>query len=352
MGYSFNSINLVRTGFASQQARPMPSNLSQEFLFQRIKEILPPQASLVDAVAEVLNLSIDSAYRRIRNETPLILEEAKELCDHFKVSLDQLLSIKSNSILFRDVKISNDGYSYEKYLGDLLRNLNTINSFEEKEIIYLTKDVPLFHNFYFEPLIAFRYFFWMKIMLQHPAYINKGFELTIPTTIETLSRDLTRAYSAIPSTEIWNIESINSIISQIEFCRDSGQFSSASDIRHIYQALYETMLHLKSEVEFGCKFMPGENAQMKKKTFSFFYNRVILGETTILVRTTQAKTAYLNYDVLNYLETTDQAFCDRCYNNLQNLKKRATMISQSGEKQRNIFFGILLNKIEERQKHL
>jgi len=331
----------------------MSTSLAQEFLFQRIKEMLPQNASLVDAVAEVLHLSSDSAYRRIRGETPLVLEEAKQLCEHFHLSLDQLLNVKANSTLFQNIRINNQFYSYEKYLSDLLKNLKYINSFEQREIIYLTKDIPLFHNFYFRPLVAFRHFFWMKTILQHPDYANREFELnTISPEMETLSRELVKNYALIPSIEIWNTECINAIISQVEFYKDSGNFPSAADINTIYEALEETVLHLKSQVEQGCKFMPGENPGMKKNNFRFFYNRVILGETTILVKTGDEKTAYLSYDVLDYLVTRDENFCNQCYDSLQNLMRRATLISQTSEKQRNVFFGILLAKIEDRKRNL
>jgi hypothetical protein len=331
----------------------MSTNLAQEFLFQRIKEMLPQNASLVETVADVLHLSSDSAYRRIRNETPLILDEAKQLCDHFHLSLDQLLNVKSNSILFQNTRINNQVYSFEKYLSDLLNNLKLINSFEQKEIVYLTKDVPLFHNFYFQPLAAFRYFFWMKTILQHPDFANRGIDLhALPPGTETLSLELVKNYTLLPSIEIWNTECINAIISQIEFYKESGHFSSAADMRSVYEALKETIAHLKAQVEWGCKFMPGENPQTKKNNFTFFYNRVILGETTILVKTGNEKTVYLNHGVLDYIVTRDEKFCNQCNDNLQNLMRRSTLISQTSEKQRNIFFGILLAKIGDRIKNL
>jgi len=331
----------------------MPSNQAQEFLFQRIKEMLPPSVSLTDAVSEILHVSNDSAYRRIRNETPLVLDEAKQLCEHFHLSLDQVLHIKGNSILFENIRINNQRYSYEKYLSDLLKLIQYINSFKQKEIIYLTKDVPLFHNFYFKPLIAFRYFFWMKAILQHPDYETKAIDLNgISPEIEAMSGKLAKGYTEASSIEIWNTECINSAISQIEFYKDSGLFSSAADIKIVYQALEETILHLKAQVEYGCKFMPGENPQTKKTNFGFFYNRVILGDNTILVTTDNVRTAYLNYDVLNYMLTRDETFCAQCNEDLHNLMRRATVISQTSEKQRNIFFGILLAKIEDRKKKL
>jgi hypothetical protein len=327
----------------------MPSDQAQDFLFQRIKEVLPPSVSLTDVVSEVLHVSSDSAYRRIRNETPLVLQEAKQLCEHFGLSLDQVLSLNSNSILFENIRINNQQYSYKKYLSDLIGLVKQTGSFKHKEVIYLTKDVPLFHNFYFKPLIAFRFYFWMKTILQHPGYTTKPIDLNgVSPEIEALSMELTKAYTQVPSIEIWNTECINSLISQIEFYKDSGLFSSAADIRAVFQAVAETILHLKEQVEYGCKFMPGESQQTKKLNFTFFYNRVVLGDNTILVTTDNIKTAYLNYNGLDYMVTHDESFCNQCVEDLDNLMRRATVISQTSEKQRNIFFGILLAKIEDR----
>jgi hypothetical protein len=331
----------------------MPTDQSQEFLFQRIKELLPPHVSMVDEVSEILHISSDSSYRRIRGETPLVLHEAKLLCDHFHISLDQLLNVQSGSTSFQNVRIDFEQYNYEQYLKGLLQQFNQLRNFQDAEMLYLSKDVPFFHNFYFKPLIAFRYFFWMKTMLLDPGFGNRHFDFNcISTELESLSQELLSEYHKVPSTEIWNTESINSTISQIEFYKDSGYFSSAADIKIIYEALEETINHLKVQVEYGCKFMPGENPQMKKSNLKFFFNRVILGDNTILVITDSIKTTYLNYGLLNYIVTKDEVFCNDCYDDIENIKKRSTLLSQTSERQRNIFFGILLSKIEDRKKRV
>lgn len=331
----------------------MPDYQSQEFLFQRIKELLPPHASLVDTVASILHVSSDSAYRRIRGETPLVLDEARELCQHFKLSVDQMLNVKSGATLFHDIRIDLKDYSYEKYLTDLIKQVQYVNSFIHKEIIYLNKDMPLFHNFYFKPLIAFRYFFWMKSIIRHPDFADKDFSIDhLPAEIEKLSTELVISYSKVPSIEIWNTESINAIIAQVEFYKDSGYFSSNKDIRLVYEALKETFNHLKLQAEYGCKYMPDENPEIKKKNFKFFYNRVALGDNNIMVVTDRIKTLFVNYMGLNYMTTRDEAFCDASYNDLQNLMKKSTLISETSEKQRNIFFGIMINKIDDRFRHL
>lgn len=325
---------------------------AQDYLFQRIKEMLPLQISMVDAVSDILHISSDSAYRRIRGETPLILEEAKQLCDHFHLSLDELLSLKSGFTLFQTERIHYKNYTFESYLNGILQQMKQVNNFMRKEVIYLTKDIPLFHNFSQEPLFAFRYFFWMKSILRHPDFENKKLTLDCLTPeIKKLGADIIQAYNIIPSTEIWNTECVNSIIFQLEYYRDAGFFSDNSDIKPIYEAVEETIYHLKDQAEFGCKFLPGENPQVKKSNFKFFHNRVTLGDNTIMAVTDNIKSVFLNYDVMNYMITRDEKFCNDTYDELQTLMKRSTLISATSEKQRNIFFNALLGKIQERKKH-
>ncbi|MDP9230395.1 MAG: hypothetical protein M3O67_06965 [Bacteroidota bacterium] len=326
---------------------------AQDFLFQRMREILPQQVSLVDAVAEILHVSNDSAYRRIRGETPLVLEEAREICNHFHLSLDQMLNVSTGYTLFQTIRINNKEYSFEKYLSDIFEQLQSVTGFIKKEIFYLSKDIPLFHLFGFQPLFAFRHFFWMKSILQHPDYVNAAFSMNYLTPkILSLGQDILKSYNSIPSTEVWNTECVNSIIIQVEYYKDAGYFSSPADIRLIYDAIEETINHLKKQAEAGCKFLSSETAAYKKNNYRFFHNRAILGDNTILVITDHLKTLYLNYDVLNYMITRDEIFCNETFAELQNLIKHSTLISSVSEKQRNIFFNILLNKIEDRKRNL
>lgn len=318
----------------------------QEYLFRRIRENLSVEDSLADVVAELLHVSNDSAYRRIRGETPLVLEEAYVLCNAFNISLDQTLNNKQNSVCFNAFNLDNEHYNFKSYLNDILHNLKTVASFDQKNIIYLTKDFSIFHNFISKPLFSFRYFFWMKSILQHPDFVPLKFSMNIlPNDIEELGTQIVKTYNSIPSTEIWNTECVNSTISQIEYYREAGYFASAGDVTSIYNSLRETIEHLRTEADTGCKFYPGENPDFQKSNFQFYYNRVALGDNTIMAIVNGKKMLYLNYDVLNYMVTQDEEFCNDVYSKLQTLMRRATILSNVSEKQRNIFFNILLKKI-------
>jgi len=109
---------------------------------------------------------------------------------------------------------------------------------------------------------------------------------------------------------------------------------------------------LKNEVEFGCKFMPEENHESRKNNYRFFYNRVILADTTIFAVTDSVKTVFLNYDGLNYVVTTDEEFCNSYYTDIQNQMKRSTLISEVSEKERGRFFRIIRDRIGKRKEAL
>ena len=85
--------------------------------------------SLVDTVAELLNISYDSVYRRIRGEKPISLNELKILCEHFHLSLDQVLQFKTDTVVFNAPEINGSDPDFSEYLNGVLKQMKYFNSF-------------------------------------------------------------------------------------------------------------------------------------------------------------------------------------------------------------------------------
>ena len=328
----------------------MGNSSIQELLFQRIREKLSPGISLAEHISELLCLSPDSAYRRIRGETPLVLEEVKLLCDTHSISLDQLLQSKDDSVLFSVVRVEDVNGSFKIFLQEMLHRLKMVASAGQKELIYLSKEIVVFHFFMHPALFAFQYFFWMKSALRSDNMpLQFSFNLLQPD-IEAIGKEILSVYNAVPSIEIWNTECINNTISQIEYYREAGLFRSGQDAEIIYAALRDMLSHLQLQCEKGCKFLPGENPQLKKNNFQFFHNREGLADNTIMALTNGRKTLYLNYEGLNYMYTQNEQLCESVYARMQKLLRTSTILSGVSEKQRHLFFNSLQNKIPNRQK--
>src|SRR6185369_5183870 len=122
--------------FTKQTAMDQPS--VQQLFFQHIKNNLPPHLSLVDEIAEILNISVDSAYRRIRAEKPITFEEIQKLSTHYKISLDQFLHLQTDSLIFTGKIVTDPENYFGPYLTNLLQNFIFLNSFEQRHLYFLT----------------------------------------------------------------------------------------------------------------------------------------------------------------------------------------------------------------------
>ena len=91
----------------------------QVLFFQQIKILLPPHLSFTDEIASVLNISRDSAYRRIRGEKSISFEDIKKLSTTYKISVDQFVQLQTNGFLFTG-KL---GYVYDDFVDQYLNNM-------------------------------------------------------------------------------------------------------------------------------------------------------------------------------------------------------------------------------------
>ncbi|HTS45328.1 MAG TPA: hypothetical protein VMH01_13095 [Puia sp.] len=323
---------------------------AQQVFFQHIRNTLPPHISLVDEIAELLNISTDSAYRRIRGEKLISFDEIRTLCSHFKISLDQLFYLNSESIIFSGGLTNNKNYGFDIYLQNILDHLININSFERRELISLNKDI-IFHDFNFHDLTSFRLFFWMKTVLQYPLFGKALFDSDDFTeSLHQTVKKIMTEYNKIPSQEIWNMENIQSIIYQIEYYKETKVFASAQDILNLYECLLKTVDHIERQAEAGYKFQPGGKPLQTNATYKLYVNEFILGDNTIVAVLNDLKVVYIPHTVLNYLHTKDTAFAEYTYQHFQNIIRKSTLISDVGEKERSRFFNTMREKIDDHRK--
>jgi len=318
----------------------------QKELFNYIKTTVPPHIAMVDAVADLFNISHDSVYRRIRGEKPITLNELKLLCEHFHISLDQAIQLKTDAVVFKDYEADSNGSYFTEYLQGLQKQLHYISQFENIEMLYLAKDIPVFHFFFSRELTAFKSFFFEKSILNNPAFERKNFSMKHfdADSYFQIGKQILDTYNSFGSTELWNYETINSTILQIEYYRDAGIFESTSDMNSVVDACDSMLEHLQNQAERGLK-LSGSNDNRSKVALRFYINELILGNNSIMVDLNGNKIAFINHVVLKYISTTDKRFTQKLFNNFYNLVSRSTLISGTGERDRNKFFKVLRERV-------
>lgn len=326
---------------------------SQQLFFNHIKSKLPAHLSLVDEIAERLDISNDSAYRRIRGEKPIALDEIQKLCNHYKVSLDQLLQIDTETVIFSGNMVDNENFNLNSYLHDVYKNLQYIKSFQDAEFYYFNKDIPIFHFMQFPELSAFKFFFWKRTILNYQDLSKQLFNgEELDEDIQDTGKKIIKIYSEIPSTEIWNEQSIHISIQQIEFYREAKVFANKHIILKVYSQLEEMLNHLEQQAEKGKKILYNETPSANSATYSVYINECLIGDNTVYVQAGEKQMTFINHGGLNFMATSDKRFCDYTYNNLQNIIRKSAHISVIGEKERSIFFNSLREKIYEKKKNI
>jgi len=327
----------------------MSFNKSQAAFFQTLKLSLPSYTSLVDEIAEILEISIDSAYRRLRGEKLLDFSELEILCKRFNISVDTFFNLHSNSILFQGNQNDYQENSFMNWMEDVYAQLNLVNRFSKKHIYWLVKDMPPFHHYYHKELAAFKFFFWRKSILFTDSLKDTKFSVKGNSydQFAEITEKILKAYHKIPTTEIWNIEGINSTLRQIELYHEMGIMTSSEDTIFLYNCMLEVIDNLEKMAEKGKKILPA-HPEIEGADYTFFVNEFIIGDNTFFATMDDKKVTYLNHSVIYFHGTSDPSFNDAMFRNLENLIKKSTQISLVGEKERKQFFNKLRKKVVER----
>ena len=330
----------------------METNELQQQLFTYLKENIPPHLSLVDELCDLLDLSHDSVYRRIRGEKPISLAELKRICEHYHLSIDQLLQLENESVLFDAPGMNTVPGEFVEYVKGMLAQFRYFNSFKSKEIQYLCKDAPIWYFYLFPDLAAFKTFFWSKTINNHPGLTNKLFSLEEYPYEDCfiIGQQVLQMHNQIPSVELWNLESIHSTINQVAYYKDAGNFKGLRDFDAVIDSFQQMLDHLQLQAEKGVKFMPGATDLTYKAPIQFYVNELILGNNTMLLHLDDKRLSMVSYSVFNYLFTRDERFSNKIANTFNTLLSRSTLISKTGEKDRNRFFNTLRDKVNGLRK--
>jgi hypothetical protein len=312
----------------------------QKNIFEKLKPLVPAHKSMAEYFGDLLFLSNDSIYRRLRGETQLTLEEIQTICRHFHISADTLFDLRRDGQITCEVsRMGNSAPSFNGFMQGICHELEKLKQAPERHIIYSGKDVPFFYDLIYPQLFAFKYYLWMQVFAQSPDFMGKEFDPIIEDKeLLATAKKAAMLYNEIPSTEIWNEENINALLFQIDFYKHSKYFGSTAQIISLYNELDDLLYHIEQQAENGCKFLPGENPEIKSGNYNLFFNQVSLSDNIILVKAGDRNKVFINYSVLNFLTSHDPAFCVETDAYLSNIIKRSSQISVENIKMRSIFF--------------
>jgi hypothetical protein len=318
-------------------------------LFQKIKDQLPPHVSFVDDIADLLEISNDSSYRRIRGEKPLSIHEVCRLCNHYKFSLDDLLGTTTASITFQISLLKEGTYTFNDWLKNLLSyTLATSKASRESEAMFILNELSIYNIIQVPEVFAFKLFFWQKSVINFPDFREARFRIEEPDKeMKELLADIVSHYVVVKTMELTTEECLNSYLKQIIFYREAGYFENNEDAITLCEKLVDLLNHQQKQAELGFKYPYGKYPQGEEGNLQLYHNDIILADNVVLVRAGDTVTSIITGNAINLMATHNQEFYDYNYAWGKNLLSKSVLISGSAEKERNRFYLKLREQVEK-----
>ena len=231
----------------------------QAILFSRVKSLLPANVSIAEYLADLLVISKDSVYRRLKGEKQLSFNELAKVATAFNISLDELFNLGEGNVVFHGQFVNSANFRLESYLQSMLENVELITRYDNKELFYICKDIPVFYYLMFPEIAAFKFFIWTKTQMQFEEMKSQKFSFSMltPSLLE-LCKNICSCYVQIPGTEILNADNILNDLRQLEYYRDTDMFENRNDLVLLYDKLAEMVAHMEAQTSAGQKFLPGK----------------------------------------------------------------------------------------------
>ena len=321
--------------------------MKQSEFLNKIEDIIPANNSLVNELSDVLEISQDSAYRRIRGSTALTIDEVSTLCKHFKISFDVFNDMDINNVTFSFLEMNYSIENFKIYLSNMLKDLKLIKNAKNSKITYACEDIPIFYNYKYPMLGAFKMFYWMEAILNSNNLAPNKFKSTsIPENLSELGQQIFDTYIDTPSVEIWTETTYLSVLKQIEFFWESGKFESNSDVIIILDQLTQLLSDIKLQAEIGRKLYSDTAESGQRAEYELYFSEIEIGNNCVLVDLGSTQSVYLGHMSFNTIATMNKKYCELTEQWLKTIIKKSNPVSRVSEKIRYQYFKAAFRKIE------
>ncbi|MDR2585322.1 MAG: hypothetical protein LBC84_03750 [Prevotellaceae bacterium] len=313
----------------------------QEGLFEEIRQKLPQHQSLVSVISDMFGLGLDAAYKRIRGDKRLDLDEICALCKRYKVSFDQIMDVKyphDFDCKYRPIN-SSVPIEYHDYINSLSENFKKLRHSKESSILLSATDIPVFHLLPHKELRFFKLFTFAHGVYNYKESWEKFISEMSTKEIEDKHKIISRDYELIPSTEIWTESTIDSTLKLIKYYHDISVFPDVE----LPMLLCEQVLSILNNLESWATKSQKNDCDTP---FTLYLSEMEIGNTYILLKNPIGDNCIVKLFTINHLDISDKEFCKEAEDWLTKLSRRSLLLCGGSEKERIQFFNLQRRKVQ------
>lgn len=301
-------------------------------LIDALREKLPEGENLAGQLMDTLYIGKEAVYRRLRGEVPFTLAEAAMVSRKMGVSLDKLLGNAFHGNALFDLNLVHHHEPIETYysiVNHYVEMFRGIRDAPATEMGTSSNIVPQTFYLKYDALAKFRFFKWMY---QHEDidFTQCFEEMDLPAKLLERQKEFVAGSQHIKSTcHIWDKMMFQHLVNDIKYFSDIHLISD-ENVQRLKAEILELLDELESIATKG-KFPTGNEVQI-------FISNINFEATYSYVQSKALQVAMIRVYSINSITSQDpEVFCS-LKDWIQSLKKFSTLISESGEMQRILFF--------------
>jgi hypothetical protein len=316
----------------------------QEKLVAMLKLSIADNVSLAAELSDLLNISMDSVYRRLRCQSTFSFDEVGLIADRFGISLDGLFRKEDNQVNFHFNPMYGQPFNFSKYLEWYASYLSELAKIPDTKVIYAAEDIPVIRHFKYPHLSAFKAYYWSKAVLNIEIFRSKQFDFSeISQTLKDNNARTSAAYAKLNVVEIWSEETITSTLRQIRYYFDCHLFDTKETALTVLGELRQMLEQMETECEENDK-----EGRQRPGDFQLYTSDLMIGNNCVYVapgKQHAPERVFIGHNTFNTISTSDIKFLNETRHWIDNLIKKSVLLTGSAEKQRVIFFKKMYDKI-------
>lgn len=323
----------------------------QEKFVSRLKLAIANNINLAEELADLLNISTDSVYRRLRGQSAFSLDEVGVIAKKFGIAMDSIFETEKENVSFSFNLMYGRSKNFLQYLEWYAQYLTDLTKVPGTKITYAADDVPVIRHFNYPHLSAFKAYYWSKAVLNIDLMSNQKYKYdAVPAELIEINLKTANAYSKLHCIEIWTDETITSTLKQVQYYWECDLFESQSEAMLVIGDIRQMLNQISKDCEDNDK-----PERERKGDFMLYNSDVMIGNNCVLIEpgnTQYPQKAFLGYNTFNNLSTSDSNFISETGLWMNNLIKKSILLTGSAEKQRTIFFRKMHEKLNVLEKSI
>lgn len=310
----------------------MKTDIYQDSFIEALREKIPERRKLANTLVDILLIDKEAIYRRLRGDVHFSFLEIADISKELCISLDYIIKTKtskSRPFQFEMIDYSNPEEEDYQLLEKFLKVLKTIQNDPHSEIAGAMNIIPQSLCLEYSKIYKFYLFKWMY-QYGSPDSVKHYHEIIAPERLLNINREIiATSREAGTSTYICDVLTFDYLINDIAYFYNI-KLITKEEIELLKNELLEFLDNAEKFASNGC-FDNGHKMRMFVSSINF--------ETSYsYIESESHRLSMIKSFTLNDSVSPDEKIFQRLKIWMQSLKRTSTLVSESSEMERILFF--------------